>query len=76
MLGCTLRNKAAAEGFLRGCEYVTEATSFGGISTTAERRGRWGHDEIAPGFIRISVGCEDVEDLTEDMTRALEMMGE
>ncbi len=76
VLGFTLRSKEAAESFLRRCEYVTEATSFGGITTTAERRGRWEHDDIAPGFIRLSAGCEDVEDLIEDMGRALDGLGE
>ncbi len=76
VLGFTLRSKEVAERFLRACEYVTEATSFGGITTTAERRGRWGHDDIAPGFIRLSAGCEDVEDLMEDMARALGRAGE
>ena len=50
---------------------VTEATSFGGIVTTAERRRRWGHDDVPEGFIRMSVGCEDVQDLIEDIGQAL-----
>lgn len=72
VLGFTLRNKAAAEAFLTHAELVTEATSFGGISTTAERRARWGGDAIAEGFIRMSVGCEAVEDLIADFTQALD----
>ena len=56
VLWFTLGGKEAAEGFLKGAELVTEATSFGGVTTTAERRGRWGHDAVAPGFIRMSVG--------------------
>jgi cystathionine gamma-lyase len=68
----TLADRGAAERFLGGAELVTEATSFGGVTTTAERRGRWGNDAVAPGFIRMSVGCEDVGDLIEDMGRALD----
>ncbi|PZS03871.1 MAG: hypothetical protein DLM70_08530, partial [Chloroflexi bacterium] len=46
--------------------------SFGGIHTTAERRARWGGDDIPEGFIRLSVGCEDPSDLLEDMSQALQ----
>ena len=61
----------AAETFLRVSKLVTNATSFGGITTTAERRARWGHDAVEDGFIRMSVGCEAVDDLLEDFARAL-----
>ncbi len=67
-----LRDREAAERFLSAAELVTEATSFGGVTTTAERRARWGHDAIEEGFIRLSAGCEDGEDLVEDLGRALE----
>jgi cystathionine gamma-lyase len=72
VLGFTLKSRAAADRFLAAAELVTEATSFGGIATTAERRGRWGHDDVAEGFVRMSVGCEDVEDLMEDLGQALD----
>ena len=32
------------------------ATSFGGVHTTAERRARWGGDDVSEGFIRLSAG--------------------
>jgi cystathionine gamma-lyase len=72
VLGFVLRHKAAAETFLAKSKLLTEATSFGGVSTTAERRARWGGDAIAEGFIRLSAGCEAVEDLIEDITQALD----
>ena len=50
---------------------VFEATSFGSIHTTAERRARWGGDAVPEGFIRLSVGCEDIQDLLADLTQAL-----
>ncbi|NOT57816.1 MAG: cystathionine gamma-lyase, partial [Deltaproteobacteria bacterium] len=50
-------------------------TSFGSLHTTAERRARWGGDAIAEGFIRLSAGCEDAEDLLADITQALEAAG-
>jgi len=72
VLGFTLASKDAAERFLCSAELITEATSFGGVSTSAERRGRWGHDAIAPGFIRMSAGCEDIGDLLADLAQALD----
>jgi cystathionine gamma-lyase len=69
-----LSDKASAERFLSACELVIEATSFGGVHTTAERRARWGGDVIPEGFIRLSVGCEDVRDLVADIGRALDAL--
>ncbi|GAC1388919.1 MAG: cystathionine gamma-lyase [Ktedonobacteraceae bacterium] len=66
-----LQGQAHAEHFLRTCRLVLQATSFGGVHTTAERRARWGGDTIPEGFIRLSVGCEDTQDLLEDIAQAL-----
>lgn len=62
---------ADADRFLRELTIVREATSFGGVHSSAERRARWGGDAIAEGFIRFSVGCEAVDDLLDDLARAL-----
>lgn len=67
-----LADRARAERFLARCQLVYEATSFGGIHTTAERRARWGGDVIPDGFIRLSAGCEDTEDVLADLTQALD----
>jgi cystathionine gamma-lyase len=72
VLSFVLRDKSAAETFLAKATLLTEATSFGGVTTTAERRARWGGDAVADGFIRMSAGCEAIEDLIEDMTQALD----
>jgi cystathionine gamma-lyase len=50
---------------------VREATSFGSVHSTAERRARWGADAISEGFIRFSVGCEAVSDILGDVEQAL-----
>jgi cystathionine gamma-lyase len=71
VLTFTLKDKATAESFFAKSQLVTEATSFGGITTSAERRARWGSDAVPEGFIRMSAGCEDVEDLIEDIAQAL-----
>jgi cystathionine gamma-lyase len=68
----TLRSAEAAQAFLDAAQLVTEATSFGGVETTAERRARWGTDDVAEGFIRLSAGCEDTEDLVADVLAALD----
>lgn len=67
-----LAEKRVAERFLQGCELVFEATSFGSVHTTAERRARWGGDKVPEGFIRLSVGCEDAQDLIADLEQALD----
>lgn len=72
VLGFDLGSQAAAERFLARAELVTEATSFGGVTTSAERRARWGHDGVAPGFVRLSAGCEAIEDLLADLKQALD----
>jgi cystathionine gamma-lyase len=72
VLSFVLRDRAAAETFLAKTKLVIEATSFGGTATMAERRARWGHDPIPEGFIRMSAGCEAIEDLIEDIGLALD----
>jgi cystathionine gamma-lyase len=66
-----LVTRPRAEGFLRSLTLVREATSFGGVHSTAERRARWGGDAISEGFIRFSVGCEAAEDILSDVAAAL-----
>jgi cystathionine gamma-lyase len=66
-----LGSRERAERFLAAAELVTEATSFGGVHTTAERRLRWGGDDVPEGYIRLSAGCEETGDLVADVERAL-----
>ncbi|MBK6018304.1 cystathionine gamma-lyase [Streptomyces sp. MBT53] len=68
----TLPTRARAERFLDALRLVDDATSFGGVRSTAERRGRWGGDAVPEGFVRFSVGVEDPEDLVADVLRALD----
>lgn len=72
VMSFTLRDRAAAERFFAAATLVHEATSFGGIHTSAERRARWGGDNVPEGFVRLSIGVEDVRDLLADITRALD----
>ncbi len=68
----TLPSRGHAERFLAASTIVIEATSFGGVHTSAERRARWGADEVPEGFIRLSAGCEGLADLLDDVRRALD----
>ncbi|UNZ18449.1 cystathionine gamma-lyase [Streptomyces sp. 891-h] len=68
----TLPDEAYANRFLARLRLVSDATSFGGVRSTAERRGRWGGDAVPDGFIRLSVGVEDSRDLVRDIRRALD----
>jgi cystathionine gamma-synthase len=54
-------------------ELVHHATSLGGVESTMERRSVIpGQERIPASLIRFSVGCEDVEDIWEDIAAALE----
>lgn len=71
VIGFDLGTRDAGERFLRRLAVIREATSFGGIHSTAERRARWGGDAISEGYIRLSVGCESAEDIVADLAAAL-----
>jgi cystathionine gamma-lyase len=66
-------SQTRAERFLAACELVAEATSFGGVHSSAERRGRWGNDSVSEGLVRFSAGIEDAGDLLADVLRALDV---
>ncbi|HEY5144095.1 MAG TPA: cystathionine gamma-lyase [Solirubrobacteraceae bacterium] len=78
-LGCVVSFDAGdadrARRFLHAAKLVAEATSFGGVHTSAERRARWGGDDVSPGVIRLSVGVEDRQDLLADIAQALDAAG-
>lgn len=66
-----LETEEAAHAFFSRTSLVAEATSFGGVHSSAEARGRWGTDAVGPGFIRFSVGIEDPDDLLQDVLSSL-----
>jgi cystathionine gamma-lyase len=67
-----LPDRARADKFLKSCKLVYEATSYGSVHTSAERRARWGGDVVPEGFIRLSAGIEDARDLLDDLSQALD----
>jgi cystathionine gamma-synthase len=52
---------------------IIHATSLGGVESLWERRRRWAGESISvpERLIRLSVGCEHVEDLWSDIDQAL-----
>ena len=76
VLSFVLSDRASVERFFKAARLIHEATSFGGIHTSAERRARWGGDAVSEGFIRMSVGIEDVRDLLHDLSTALHAAGQ
>ena len=71
LVGFDLGSEAAAAAFFAASALVIEATSFGGVHTTAERRARWGTDDVGPGFVRLSAGIEDTDDVVADVLQAV-----
>jgi cystathionine gamma-lyase len=69
-----LSTRPRADHFLSSLTMVREATSFGGVHSTAERRARWGGDAIGEGFIRFSVGCEAADDVIADVEHSLTLL--
>jgi cystathionine gamma-lyase len=72
VVGFELDGAEQAQAFLGASELIAEATSFGGVHSSAERRARWGGDAIGPGYIRLSAGCENPDDLIADISGALD----
>ncbi len=52
---------------------IVHATSLGGAESTIERRGKLpGQGHVPPGLLRLSAGCEHIDDLWNDLNSALE----
>ena len=64
----------AADLLTRKTKLWVHATSLGGVESTFERRRRWKVEPatIPDGLVRLSVGIEDVEDLWDDLKKALD----
>jgi methionine-gamma-lyase len=73
--------RAAGERFMDGLELAARATSLGGVDTVVHHPASTSHRQfsaeqlaaagISEGVLRVSVGCEDVDDLVADFERAL-----
>jgi cystathionine gamma-synthase len=62
-----------ADALVDAVTVLTHATSLGGVETTLERRARYPAERgiVPDDLLRVSVGCEHVEDLWADLQQAL-----
>lgn len=61
-----------ADAVCRSVRIIRHATSLGGIESTIERRAAIpGQTHLPPGLLRLSVGCEHLDDLWRDLQHAL-----
>lgn len=67
-----LADADAADRACAAVRLIRHATSLGGVETSMERRSALpGQEHIPAGLIRLSVGCESVEDVWADLAAAL-----
>ena len=66
----------AAQKVCESSQLITHATSLGGIESLWERRRRWAGESpsVPEQLIRLSVGCEHVDDLWADIQQALTVL--
>ena len=65
-----------AQKVCESSQLITHATSLGGIESLWERRRRWAGESLSvpEQLIRLSVGCEHVDDLWADIQQALTVL--
>jgi cystathionine gamma-synthase len=72
MVSFELADAAQADRACQAVQVIRHTTSLGGVETTMERRNAIpGQEHVPPGLIRLSVGCEDLDDLWADLEAAL-----
>lgn len=70
LVAVELADADAVHALVERSALLIASTSFGGIHTMVDRRARWG-DDVSDGFVRISLGIEDTDDLIADIEQAL-----
>jgi len=76
--------REAGESFMNGLELCKRATSLGGVDTVVSHPASTSHRQfseeqlaaagITPGLLRVSIGCEDADDIVADFGNALERL--
>jgi methionine-gamma-lyase len=74
--------RPAGEAFMDGLELCLRATSLGGVDTVVSHPASTSHRQyseeqlaaagVSPGLLRVSVGCEDADDVIGDFRQALD----
>jgi cystathionine gamma-synthase len=72
VLSFEVADASSADAVCDSVRIIRSATSLGGVESTIERRAKLpGQLHLPPGLLRLSVGCEHVEDLWDDLAEAL-----
>jgi cystathionine gamma-synthase len=72
VLAFEVADAATADRLCDAVRVIVRATSLGGVETTIERRSKLaGQGHLPAGLLRLSVGCEHIEDLWADLDSAL-----
>jgi methionine-gamma-lyase len=76
--------REAGEAFMNNLELCKRATSLGGVDTVVSHPASTSHRQfseeqlaaagITPGLLRVSVGCEDADDIVADFGNALKRL--
>jgi cystathionine gamma-synthase len=73
MVSFEVAGAAAADEVCGAVQVIEAATSLGGVDSAIERRAKLpGQEHVPAGLLRLSVGCEHVEDLWSDLAAALD----
>ena len=73
MVSFEVADAALADRVIGALEVIVDATSLGGLETTIDLRSRYAGEEAVPeGLLRLNVGCEYLDDLWNDLERALD----
>jgi cystathionine gamma-synthase len=76
ILSFEVRDADAADAVCDRVQLISHATSLGGVESTIERRAKLpGQEHVPAGLVRLSVGCEHLEDLWADLGTALDAAG-
>ncbi len=72
VLAFEVADAPTADRLCHDLRVIVHATSLGGIESTIERRSKLpGQEHVPPGLLRLSVGCEHIDDLWNDLNSAL-----
>jgi methionine-gamma-lyase len=76
--------RSAGEALMDGLQLCSRATSLGGVDTVVSHPASTSHRQfseqqlaeagISPGLLRVSVGCEDADDIVGDFGQALDRL--
>lgn len=73
VLSFEVADAGTADAVCANVRVIAHATSVGGVESTIERRAKLpGQDHVPAGLVRLSVGCEHLEDLWADLAAALD----